>query len=164
MHKVVFVEYSVRTKDGEVVDETSAGEPMPVHLGTGEVLEGFENAVKDLAVGESADFQVGPEDGYGVRDESMVQEVPLTEFPDGMRPEAGMVFTVEDNDGHAGQFLVSSVGLETATCDFNHPLAGQTLDFHVTVVKIEEHEDDDHSQHPHHHHHEGCCGCEHGAE
>jgi FKBP-type peptidyl-prolyl cis-trans isomerase 2 len=159
MHKVLYVEYQVRTKDGELVDETQPGEPMPVHLGTGEVLEGFENAVKDLAVGQSADFQVPPEEGYGVRDEGLLQEVPLSEFPDGMRPESGMVFTVEDNDGHTGQFMVSSVGLESATCDFNHPLAGQHLDFHVTVVKVEEHEDDDHSHQ--HHHHDGCQGCGH---
>jgi len=160
--KVIFVDYSVRTIEGELVDESEPGEPLEVRIGGGQLIETFENAVKDLDVGDERKFEVPPEQGYGLRDDSMVQEIPLTEFPNGMTPQAGVVFSIEDEEGHAGQFQVTSVGLESATCDFNHPLAGQTLNFQVKVIRIEEQdwkepeEDDDEMDGGHE-----CTGCGH---
>jgi FKBP-type peptidyl-prolyl cis-trans isomerase 2 len=155
-HKVLFVDYVVRTLDGDLVDESEAGDPLEVHLGVGAVVEGFENAVSELGVGDEADFEVPPEQGYGVRDETMVQEIPRTEFPADMVPEPGMVFGIEDGDGQASQFVVAKVTDEVVVCDFNHPLADQTLRFHVKVQRVEEHEAADCDFHQHT---EGCTHC-----
>jgi len=158
-HKVLFVDYVVRTAEGEVVDESMPGEPVALHLGIGEMIEGFERAVADLGPGQEADFEVAPEEGYGPRDEAMVQEIPLTEFPEDMTPEVGMVLGVGDGQGNEAQFVIAEVGPETVLCDFNHPLAGQTLRFHVRVDRIEEHDAADCQAHQHHDHcHDGCCG------
>lgn len=158
-HKVLFVDYVVRTVEGEIVDESMPGEPVALHLGIGEMIEGFEKAVAGLEPGQEADFEVAPEEAYGPRDEAMLQEIPRTEFPDGMTPEVGMVLGVGDGQGNEAQFVIAEVGAETVLCDFNHPLAGQTLRFHVRVDRVEEHDAADCQAHQHQDHcHSGCCG------
>lgn len=159
MHKVLFVDYVVRTAEGDLVDESAPGDPVALHLGIGEMIEGFEKAVAGLTPGEEADFVVGPEEAYGVRDEAMLQQMPRAEFPDGMTPEVGMVLGIGDGQGNEAQFIIREVGDETVLCDFNHPLAGQTLHFHVKVDRVEEHDAADCQAHRHDAHcHDGCCG------
>ena len=53
-HKVLYVDYVVRTVEGEVVDESMPGEPVALHLGIGEMIEGFEKAVAGLEPGQGA--------------------------------------------------------------------------------------------------------------
>ncbi len=141
-HKVLTLEYTLRDKDGEIIDKSEAGEPMCLHLGKGLVVEGFEENVKDLAEGQTVRFSVSPEKGYGAHDPAMVQSLPRNLFPEDFTAEPGLLIDFETDMG-AGTLRVVEADAETVTCDFNHPLAGQELDFEVSVLKVEEHSEEE---------------------
>ena len=105
-------------------------------MGSGQVIPGFENAVEGMAVGESKSVDISPEDGYGHRNEQMVQEVPKNVLPDDLEPKAGMGLQAQGQDGKVVNLTVTAVADETITVDGNHPLAGKTLNFAIELVKI----------------------------
>ncbi|HEY0094712.1 MAG TPA: peptidylprolyl isomerase, partial [Archangium sp.] len=65
-----------------------------------------------------------------------VEEVPREEFPAELELEAGGVVSATDEEGDDVDFLVKEVREKTVVVDFNHPLAGKTLHFEVTVREV----------------------------
>jgi FKBP-type peptidyl-prolyl cis-trans isomerase SlyD len=133
---VVGMDYSLHLGDGDVVDASSPGKPLSYLHGEGQIVPGLERALEGMDVGESKQVVVPPEDGYGVHDPAGVQEVPLQAFPSGMAPEVGMQFTAHGPQGETIPFSVKELKTETAVIDLNHPLAGRTLHFDVTVREV----------------------------
>ena len=72
-----------------------------------------------------------------MRSDELVQDVPKERFPEGMELEVGMTLQVQ---GPAGVHLVNVTAVEdeTVRLDGNHPLAGTTLHFDVTVKGVRE--------------------------
>jgi FKBP-type peptidyl-prolyl cis-trans isomerase SlyD len=87
------------------------------------------------APGEDIAVTVPPEEGYGQRNDELVQPVPKSNFPEGVDPQLGMQFQAQTA---AGPRLVRVVEVEeeTVVIDANHPLAGKLLNFNVSVVDI----------------------------
>jgi FKBP-type peptidyl-prolyl cis-trans isomerase SlyD len=137
-HKVLVLDYILRDPDGTIIDRSEPGDPMYLHLGKELVVEGFEANVKELEEGATARFSVAPEQGYGPRDENLVQHLPRTMFPEDFDAEPGTTISFETDMGE-GMLTVLEADGENVKCDFNHPLAGVDLDFEVVVVKVEEH-------------------------
>ncbi len=77
---------------------------------------------------------VAPEDGYGERDDENVQVLPRADFDDDV--EVGASYFAQSDDGSVNPFTVVSVSGDDVTVDFNPPLAGQTLNFEVTVKDV----------------------------
>lgn len=142
-NKVVSVNYLL-TKKGtdEVIEETSKEQPFVFLYGVGGLLEDFESNLANKAVGDTFDFAVDHERGYGKRDEQFVTEVPVEAFLDeqgNMDTEnvvIGKTLPMVDNEGQ--QLLGTVVGVEekSVRMDFNHPLAGQDLNFKGEVLEI----------------------------
>ncbi|MGC3997005.1 MAG: peptidylprolyl isomerase [Anaeromyxobacter sp.] len=130
---VVELDYSLHLGDGEVVDKSEPGDPLTYLHGEGQIVPGLESALEGLSPGEAKQVVVAPADGYGEKDDSGVQQVPRTAFPPGFQPQIGMQLFAEGPNGEEVPFTVSDIGLETITIDLNHPLAGKTLHFEVTV-------------------------------
>ena len=86
--------------------------------------------------GESLKVSISPEDGYGAISEEALIEVPLAHLPEEAR-EPGSVLTAVGPEGQELQGVVTGVGEETATLNFNHPLAGEVLPFQVAIIDIE---------------------------
>ena len=101
------------------------------------MIPGFDTAVDGMAVGESKQVNIAPEDAYGPRHEQMIQEVPKSALPPDMSPEIGMGLQALGQDGRAVQLTVTAVGDDTITVDGNHPLAGQALNFAIELVSID---------------------------
>lgn len=133
---VVGIDYSLHLGDGAVIDASPPGDPMTYLHGEGQIVPGLESALEGLAVGDRRQVVVAPGEGYGVHDPKGVQEVPRTAFPPEFRPQVGMELTAEGPDGEPVPFSVREVGLETVVIDLNHPLAGKTLHFDVTVREV----------------------------
>jgi FKBP-type peptidyl-prolyl cis-trans isomerase SlyD len=155
---VVSLDYRLQLDDGTVVDESEPGEPLLYLHGHGQIVPGLERAVEGMSAGEAKKVQVSPADGYGQRDDDKVEKVPRKNFPPDAELEPGAIMTAETDDGHMMQFVVLSVDPEMVVVDFNHPLAGRTLNFDITVREVrvataEElshghvHGDDDHHHH-----------------
>lgn len=154
-HKVLVLEYTLRDPEGAVIDQSEPDDPMFLHLERGQVVEGFEDAVKGLSTGDALRFTVNAEKGYGPRDENLIQSLPRTMFPEGFDATPGTTIAFETEMGE-GMLTVLEADLENVRCDFNHPLAGMELDFDVKCVRVEEH---DESECDFEAEHEDGCGC-----
>jgi FKBP-type peptidyl-prolyl cis-trans isomerase SlyD len=91
----------------------------------------------DKQVGDKLNVVLSPEDAYGVRNESLVKTIPLSEFEDQSDVKQGAQFRVEAS-GQTHIATVTHVENEKVTIDLNHPLADETLHFDVEVMDIRE--------------------------
>lgn len=136
---IVSVHYRGTLDDGIEFDSSEGCDPLEFTIGSGQVIPGFEAAVTDLAPGETATVTIPPEEGYGEAIEDAKQEVPIDSFWE--RPEVGMVAQLLAPDGSELAATVVEVNEETAVLDFNHPLAGKTLTFDITLVDVRDGEE-----------------------
>lgn len=146
----VTMEYTGRRTDGSVFDtsrEAVAEEsglteqdsdrefgPITIEIGEGRLIEGVEEAVIGLEEGDEVTVEVPPEKAYGQPSEDQIVEENTDEFAQmvGQEPTEGTY--VETQDGAFGE--VVDVDEETVRIDFNHELAGETLEFDVEVVEV----------------------------
>ncbi|EAT11480.1 peptidylprolyl isomerase [Bermanella marisrubri] len=134
--KVVTIEFTVKNADTNEVIESSVGaEPLLYLHGHNNLVPGLENALTGKAVGDNYSVQVAPEEGYGVHDDSLIQEVPREMFQGVENIQVGMEFTA---DGPQGPVVVEvkSVDDKVVTVDANHPLASVTLAFEGEVKDV----------------------------
>jgi FKBP-type peptidyl-prolyl cis-trans isomerase SlyD len=135
--QVVSMDYSLRV-DGEVVDTSDGREPLEFIQGTGNIIPGLERELYGLLTGDSKKVSVAPADAYGEFDQEAYMEVPRAEFPDDIPLEKGIEIQVRDQDGRPMYARIDSIADESIKLDFNHPLAGKTLNFDVTIVGVRE--------------------------
>ena len=134
---VVRLDYTLTLSDGEIYDSSEDSGPLEYLQGHGQLIPGLEQALYDMAVDEEKDVVVTPDVGYGEYDSDAVQELPLDMFPPNMELEKGMSIDLYDEDADEEiEATIENVGDDTVTVDFNHPLAGETLNFHVRIVGI----------------------------
>ena len=134
-NRVVTLNYTLRDEQGTILDTSSGRAPLSYLHGKGNIIPGLEQALSGKAAGDKLDVTVAPEQGYGPRDERLVQIVPRTKFGEveGLAP--GMQVRV---GGPQGQRIVSVVRVDRdfVTIDGNHPLAGRTLHFSVEIAEV----------------------------
>lgn len=156
-HTVVSIDYTLTDKAGTVLDTSEGQAPLSYIQGIGNLIPGLEKALEGKTAGETLSVSVAPEEGYGERDDAMMQVVPRDRFESDAQIEVGMRFQAMSE---AGPQVVTVVELddENVTVDANHPLAGETLNFAVTIVDVraasEEELDHGHVHGPDGHHHE----------
>ena len=133
-NQIVSIEYEV--KDGEkVVDSNMGGTPLVFMFGKGQIIPGLENGIKNMEIGEKKDILVKAEDAYGEVNPDAQQVVPKDQFA-GIDLEVGMTLYGQGEDGGTVQVIVKEIEEENVTIDFNHPLAGKDLMFHVAINNI----------------------------
>jgi len=148
----VTIEYVGRLADGTVFDTSDPDlaretgldeehpdrqfEPLTIEVGDEKVIAGLEEALRGLEVGDSEVVQIPPERAYGEYREDRVGEYDREAF-EGMLggQEATEGVRVETEEGLPGE--VVDVAEETVTVDFNHELAGETLQFEIEIVAVE---------------------------
>jgi FKBP-type peptidyl-prolyl cis-trans isomerase 2 len=133
--KSVKVHYTL-TVDGKVMDSSNGREPLQFKAGSHQMIPGFEKAVMGMKVGEKKSFKVSPEEGYGLEDPKAIQDVLKTQLPPDITPTAGMTLYAKTKDGKRFPVKIVEVKKDVVVMDFNHPLAGKTLNFDVEVVEI----------------------------
>ncbi len=132
----VKITYTGKLAGGEIFDANDSCCPLEVHMGSGDVIKGFEDALLGMSQYEKKTFTLSPEEAYGERDEDLLQEVERAELPSDFQPAAGEVVAFQGQDGEQGLATVKSVGAKMVTFDLNHPLAGQALTFEIEVNEI----------------------------
>ena len=138
--KVVSVHYKLEV-DGQVIDQ-SKDEPLTYLHGHKAMIQGFERQLEGLKTGDTYNFMVTSEEGYGERDEKAVSDLDINVFmvegkiSDQVHP--GAQLQLRNQDGHPIIGTVLSIGTETVKMDFNHVLAGKTLNFSGTVHEVRE--------------------------
>ena len=90
-----------------------------------------------MSVGQEKEVIIEPEDGYGEYDPEAVEEVPLDIFPDDMDLSLGMPVELYDEESdETVEGYIAEVRTDTVLIDLNHPLAGETLTFHIKVLGL----------------------------
>ena len=150
---VVTIEYTGRLPDGTLFDTSDrrlaqeAGlieehpdrefAPLEVEIGDSDVIPGLQEALRGLEEGAETVVEIPPEMAYGERRDGRIAEYDREAFEEmiGDR-ELTVGFGVEvKENGLPGE--VSEIGEDTVTVDFNHELAGKTLEFEIKVVEVQ---------------------------
>lgn len=132
----VSVHYTGKFTDGSIFDSSMGEDPMVFTLGEGDLIEGFEDGVRGMAVGEKKTVTLAPEQAYGERHEEMLIELPLAEMPGDLELEIGDELELSDDDENGILVTVVELREETVLLDGNAPLAGETLVFDLELVAI----------------------------
>lgn len=134
-HKVVSIDYTLTDGQGAVIDSSGAQEPMAYIHGIGNIIPGLEAALEGKATGEHVKAVIPPDQAYGVRNESLVQHLSRDLFDTEEEIVEGMRFQAMSESGPRVVTVVN-VEEDQVTIDGNHPLAGMTLHFDVTIAEI----------------------------
>lgn len=139
--KVVELTYEL-TVDGKVVDRTTEMTgPLDYIHGEHMLLPKFEAELEGLEPESEFSFTLTPEEGYGEYDPKHKFEIPKQSFEiDGKIREdlmqVGKIIPMLNSSGMVVQGLIAAVNDDTVTMDFNHPMAGKTLNFKGKVVSV----------------------------
>ena len=135
--KVVHIHYTLTNDDGEVLDSSEGHGPLAYIHGIGNLIPGLENALNGKTAGDKLSVSIAPEEGYGLRDEDLIQTVPKGAFQGVQTIEPGMQFHAESPEGMQ-LVTVLEVRGDEVVLDGNHPMAGMTLHFDVEVGEVRE--------------------------
>jgi len=134
---IVSIHYTLTDKAGEVLDTSDGQEPLAYLHGRGNLIPGLEKELEGKEKGAKFNITIPPEQGYGIRDESLVQQVSRDVFKDIQDLETGMSFQSNTENG-AQIFTVIKIEDDKITIDGNHTLAGVTLTFDIEVTGVRE--------------------------
>jgi len=152
----VTLEYTLTLDSGEVIDQSEPGRPLGFLYASGQIIPGLEKAILGMEAGQAAEFSVSPEEGYGAKDEALLREIPRKDFPEEAEIKQGMTFQASGPHGPI-PFRIEGVKDDVVLADFNHPLAGQNLNFAVTIAGVREATEQEIADAETHACGEGCC-------
>lgn len=151
---VVTLRFKVAEIGGKVIED--ATDPsVYLHGGYGNTLLKVEEALEGQEAGFQVTLDLQPADAFGVRDESLLQTIPKSQFPPGVKIGGQLEGRGEDGSQH--QFTVTKIKGDTVMLDGNHPLAGKVLRFTVKVLDVRSATEEEiahkhvHGEHGHHH-------------
>jgi FKBP-type peptidyl-prolyl cis-trans isomerase SlyD len=153
---VVTIDYTLKDDNGNILDSSSDGNFAYLH-GANNIIPGLENALNGKSTGDEVAVKVSPAEGYGERNDTMIQTVPRDMFDSEQEIQVGMQFHAQSPDGNMIVVTVTDVAKDEITVDGNHPLAGVNLNFGVKVVDVRQATEEEighgHVHEPGGHHH-----------
>jgi FKBP-type peptidyl-prolyl cis-trans isomerase SlyD len=132
--KAVTMSYTLKDDADKVIDTSDGRAPLTYLHGVGNIVPGLEKALEGKQAGDAVKVSLSPAEAYGMRDEKQIRKVPLRKLPEG-KIAVGKRFRVQ-TEGGAIAALVTAIQGDYATIDANHPLAGMTLHFDVTIIEV----------------------------
>lgn len=132
--KVVSITYVLKNDEGEVLDK-SGEQPLVYLHGHKNIVPGLEKALDGLTVGATADASISPEEGYGEYDPKLKFAIPSSKMGQEI-PPVGALLQLKNQAGQTFVARVVETDSERVMLDANHPLAGQNLNFQVTISDV----------------------------
>ncbi|MFY9572119.1 MAG: peptidylprolyl isomerase [Blastocatellia bacterium] len=133
----VTLHYTGSLDDGTVFDTSQGNQPLSFKVGDGQVIQGFDDGVRGMEVGETRHINIEPAHAYGDYFEELVRVVPRSAFPPDITPAIGLAFELELPDRQSVPVRIIDIEGDDVTLDANHLLAGETLRFDVHLVSID---------------------------
>ncbi len=142
----VRISYTGKLEDGSVFDTTDEKvakekniynprmvyKPVLIIVGRHQVIAGLDESLIGMEKGNEKSVSVAPEKAFGLRNNNLINVVPLAHFEkQKMNPVPGMFVQINGKEG-----MVKSVGAGRVIVDFNHPLAGRKLNYDIKVEEI----------------------------
>jgi FKBP-type peptidyl-prolyl cis-trans isomerase SlyD len=132
----VGLEYVMRLEDGRVLDASSPEAPLRYVHGEGQIFRGLERALDGLEEGDYREIVLRADEAFGARDPAGIDVVPRSAFPDDVELDRGQELMLQGPDGETIPFSIVDVKGDEVIIDLNHPLAGKSLRFDVTVREV----------------------------
>ena len=138
--KKVKVHYVGTLDDGTKFDSSrDRNEPLGFTCMAGQMIAGFDKAVRDMEVGQTANVHLEPEEAYGERREDLIQEFPMSQVPEQMRGiKVGEKVMLQSPQGLPVPAMVCKVTPEAISLDLNHEMAGKALNFEIELLEVED--------------------------
>ena len=133
----ITLHYEGSLDDGTVFDSSAGGKPLSFKVGDNQVIQGFDDGVRGMEVGEKRQINIPADQAYGEYYEQLVTVVPRTAFPPEVTPAIGLVFEMELPSGESMPVRILEIEGDDVTLDANHLLAGEALHFNVQLVSID---------------------------
>ncbi|MCB9018380.1 MAG: FKBP-type peptidyl-prolyl cis-trans isomerase [Paludibacteraceae bacterium] len=165
--KFVGVSYDlfVGGEDGkpELMEKATAERPLKFTFGLGMMLDKFEDNLKGLSVGDKFNFTINSEDAYGDYEDERIIDLDKSIFVvdgafDGESIAEGKLVPMMDSEGNKMNGIVLEVSEDKVKMDFNHPLAGETLNFVGEVLEVRDATEEEIAVVTNKHHCGGCGG------
>lgn len=133
----VKIEYEGKLESGKVFDSSKKHDkPLEFEIGSGKVIKGFEDAVKDMKEGEEKEITLKPEEAYGPYRKELIKEAPKDKLPKDRPVKEGAVVVIGLPNGSKIPARITEVGEEKIKLDLNHPLAGKKLKFKIKLLEV----------------------------
>jgi len=131
----VAVHYTGTLDDGTVFDSSVGRAPLEFIIGAGEMIPGFDKAVRGMKVGQTKKVTLSPDEAYGPYDPNLIFMAVRDEL--GLEVQVGQQLRLQTKSGQTVIATVTQVTEENITVDANHALAGKELTFEIELIKIE---------------------------
>ncbi|WP_413291808.1 FKBP-type peptidyl-prolyl cis-trans isomerase [Bdellovibrio sp. HCB185ZH] len=135
MRRVLAFNYVLKGPDGQILDKSEKGHPLPYLEGAGQILPKLEEEIKDMKEGDKKNVKLAAKDGYGEIRDNMFMDVPKEELAHLPQLEIGAHLRLELGEGQH-IVRVTKITDSHVTLDGNHPLAGQNLEFDIEMALI----------------------------
>lgn len=132
----VTMHFTLALEDGTVADASIDGQPMIFTMGDGTMVEGLEMVLYGLKVGDKQSLSIDPRDTFGFPEPENIHTLPVTNFPDDLKIEEGMIIGFNTPSGDEIPGAIIEIKDDEVKVDFNHPLAGHEVVFSVEIVDI----------------------------
>ena len=148
-HDFVEIEYTGRIKEDNAIFDTTQENvakengvynknedymPVVICIGENNVLKNLEEQMIGKETGKEYTFEISSGNAFGKKDAKMIQLIPAGKFrQQNIHPVPGLQLNI---DGVFG--VVKTVSGGRCLVDFNHPLAGKDLVYHVKINRVVE--------------------------
>ncbi len=137
MSNVIGFHYTLKDKEGNLIDTSEGQSPLLFLVGSGHIIPGLEKEVVQMNVGDKKQVTISPEDGYGPIVDDLKITVKKTQFPADANLQLGDQFQVNE-EPNAPVFTVVGLEGDDVHVDGNHPMAGVELHFDVEITEKRE--------------------------
>ncbi len=134
---VVYFHYTLNDTEGKVVESSKDSHPMTYLHGHGNILPALEAEFTDKKEGDQFQVTLPPEKAYGLRNEESMQRIPIKHLAEKKNLRVGMSAKVNTEKGMRDVTIIK-VGKFNVDVDTNHPLAGLTLTFDISIETVRE--------------------------
>ena len=136
--QTVSLHYIGTFDDGTKFDSSrDRGQPLTFQVGSGQVIPGFDTAVRSMTVGETQDVRIEAAEAYGETNPEAFQDVPRAIFDPEMELVVDATVYGQQPDGSQMMARIVEFNDETVRLDLNHPLAGKPLNFNIELLTLE---------------------------
>lgn len=137
VNKTVRVHYTGTFNDGTKFDSSyDRGETLEFVCGAGMMIKGFDEAVKEMEVGQTVDIHLMPEEAYGMPDPENILKIEIAQLPGSEELEVGQRVYLTNAMGQPFPVLVVEKDDTNITLDANHEMAGKELNFKIELVEV----------------------------
>jgi len=135
-NKVVQFAYQLLDSEGDLLESSDAGRPQLYLHGHNNNMPAIESALTGKQTGDEVTVVLSPEEGYGQRDESRLARIPIKHLLNApKRLTKGLIVNINTENG-AMPATILKVGKFNVDVDVNHPLAGQTVTFKISILDV----------------------------